>query len=412
MTLDPRATVKTVLMAALILTIGSALGAGAARIAESTLASRITADALSLDRLSGLAESAALMEAAVNQTVLLMGTERPAAIARAETDSTAMLFENRLRGVMEDEVLHAAGTQMLEAANATLEDLDSGAPIGEIDMDTPTLEVTYRTFSDLVADRRRIARASISTAADGEGTATVVLTALVVFLVPAALVTVTVYWVKRRIESGFERTLEIPSRQLAVPIGAELEMRSDAIVERSRELVIDNGSFARWNLIAEALVLRSVTRNLVAWDRIEAGRMLVSPDTIELEPIVTRVAEQDCGVPIDVLSHPLRVVADPVRLEQSLANVIAVTRTGGADKIAVVVGTEGPTCTMVVAGSAYVLEPRLVSIVTGDVVALEPSNPAILALSVARHLLGAMGGRITHQHTDDMTLLTLEVPLA
>jgi hypothetical protein len=94
-----------------------------------------------------------------------------------------------------------------------------------------------------------------------------------------------------------------------------------------------------------------------------------------------------------------------------IVNLISVARREGAAKIALVSERNGVNGILTIAGSGLQLGPELVSSLRVDQ-PIDPQDPTQLALSVARHLVRAMGGRITHHATDDMTLLTLELPLA
>jgi hypothetical protein len=119
-------TFKRLAAGALILFLGAGFGAGAARIAESAVAERVADDAQQLDRLARLAESAALMQAAVNQAVLLAGTERPSTLATTEAEATIATFETLIRD-NDDEALVGAATWMIDNARQTLTDAGDAA---------------------------------------------------------------------------------------------------------------------------------------------------------------------------------------------------------------------------------------------------------------------------------------------
>ncbi len=417
--------VKHTLIAVVILLSGAALGGGAARIAESTVAARVTTDAAALDRLSSLAESAALMQASINQALLLAGTERPAALARAEAESAVMVFETSLIAVGDDDVLVESGRWMLEIASNTLSELDSGRPIAEIGTTTPALEASYRAFADLVTARRRSARASIASTAEGEGTAAVALTALVVFLAPALIVFVTVQWVRRRVSKPVPSRTRVeappenagtPEEPTATGNAADPRSGSNVMVERARELVgagpaadSDRGTVG---LLSDASALRSVAQNLVTLDRIRTGTMTITTQATDLRAIVSRIAEHasQMGIHIDVVGERVHGMTDPSRLQEALTNLLAVGRTEGADRMALVVARDGGSATITVAGTGFSMDADLVSDLQDDR-AINTANASELSLSVAGHLIRAMSGRIRYHEESGMALLILQLPL-
>ncbi len=415
---------KHTLVAVAILLSGAALGGGAARIAESTVASRVTTDAADLDRLSSLAESAALMHASINQALLLAGSERPAALARAEAESASAVFETSLMAVGDDDVLVESGRWMLETASSTLSELDSGRPIAEIGATTPAIEASYRAFADLVTERRRSARASIAATAEGEATATVALTALVVFVAPALVVFVTVQWVRKRVSKPVPSRMRFdapsedaitPQEPAATGFGGERQSRSEVAVKGTREPV-DTGAApigepGSVGLLSDTSALRSVAHDLVALDRIRTGTMTITTQPIDLGAIVSRIAEDasQMGIHIDVVGDHVRGMADPSRLQEALRNLLAVGRTEGADRMALVLGLDGDAATITVAGRGFSMDAGLVSTLQDDR-AIDTTNAGGLSLSVAGHLIRAMSGRIRFHEESGMALLIIELP--
>lgn len=412
--------VKHTLVAVLILLSGAALGGGAARIAESTVTSRVTTDAADLDRLSSLAESAALMQASINQALLLAGTERPAALARAEAESAVAVFETSLMPVRDD-VLLESGQQMLDAATQALSELDSGRPIAEIGAMTPALEVSYRSFADLVSERRRSARTSIAATAADEATATVALTALVVFLAPALVVFITVHWVRKRVSRPVPTRLPRDAQDPAAPHPAMAlspagQHRATSVVGPRGELVVvDASAFGAGaaDLMPGALVPGSVAHNLVTLDRVRTGTMTITTKPTDLGTMVQLVAERagQLGIHIDVIGDPVHGMADAPRLQDALMNLLAVCRAEGADRMALVLGLDNGSATITVAGTGFSMSTELISNLRDERV-VDTSNASGLSLSVAGHLTRAMGGQVRYHEESGMTLLILDLPLA
>lgn len=404
------AALKRALMTIAILLVGAAVGGGAARIAESTLVSDLAIDAGSLDRLSSLSESAALMQAAVNQTILLAGTERPAALARAEADAAVTSFETALAALPDDASVIESGRSMIAQVENALRDLDAGRPVGEFGAATPALEASYEVFADLVSERRRSARARLAASADDAGAVTVALTAMVVFLAPAAIVSVVVWWIRRR-SAEPARSAAVTEMLASPPRPSAPSMASP--LERTRPRV--EGALPSTAVASPPAAAvgrqRDVARHLVTLDRIRTGTLSLVSGRIDLAPIAGRVAGKvpDYDGLVDVLTQRVEVEADPLRVDDILTLLLSASLESGARKLAIVIEADSGRGKVSVAGAGAELSREALEAVEhpGD-----SEDPIALELTVAGQLARAMDGRLVADRFDDMTVLTLELPLA
>jgi HAMP domain-containing protein len=269
-------------------------------------------------------------------------------------------------------------------------------------------------FADIVSERRRSSRAEIAAASDSASSITVGTIALVVFLAPAAILFAVVAWIRRRMEPlEDEATDDIGTRPAPVstprlPQIEEAETEPKRVEPRlsGAPMVTDPGA-NRSSLQTRS----SVARHLVTLDRIRTGTLTLVTGRLDLAPIAGRVAGQisDFEGLVDVLARRVDVEADPLRVDDILNLLLSASIASGADKLAVVVEQADKVGTVAVAGAGVNFSPEALEAISDPD---ESEDPVALQLAVASQLAQAMGGALVHEQLNDMTLLTVELPLA
>ncbi|HEY4584626.1 MAG TPA: HAMP domain-containing sensor histidine kinase [Acidimicrobiia bacterium] len=166
----------------------------------------------------------------------------------------------------------------------------------------------------------------------------------------------------------------------------------------------------------EAEDMSQLTDDILASAGLETGQL-----EIRVEPIdVTEVADRALamfhrrGIEIDVSLDPAAVVADEFRLRQILKNLVSnavkyggpritVTGTETLDSYELVVADDGDGVPDVIVEQLFDPFPH------GGKGA--PSQSVGLGLFIVRELSEAMGGSVSHERVEDITMFTVRLPL-
>jgi hypothetical protein len=400
--------------------VGVFMGLGAALVAGVQLVQRAIDDAAALDSIAGLAESTTRVHGAANQAVLVFATTplheaRALRLAVAEARRTLEAFPAAIDAIEPtDTVLVSAAEQYVAAVVDIVDLAEAGLEPGSRQPNPATLETAHRVLIDAINDRRMVMRSALAASAAGSGPVTVAATALVILVLP----TVAMF--------SFARSLRTPAPTPTTPrvtptpvmparLTTELEDRATAILDQARIVAwtrpTGQDAAPYRSLLSGAAGLRSVTRNLLAFDRLEAGDVLVSTEPTDLGELVERIrlGALDMGTTIAVVADDVEVLADAVRLHQSLENVVGIVAGHGALKVGLVVGREKGRGTVCVAGEGCTIPTEVLRALETDA---RPQRAGTLALAVARRLVAAMSGTLDHRQIEATTVFTFALPLA
>jgi signal transduction histidine kinase len=404
-----------------LVVVGALMGMAAALVAGVQVAQRATDGAVSLAALGDLAESSTRLHAAVGQTMIVLAT------SPAEEDRALRLAISEARTTLEamppaiaaldptDRVLVSTAEQYAAAAEAILEVAETGSGPGSEQPSPVALELAHRILVDAINGRRTAIRSDLAASVAGGGTAAVTATAVAILVLPLIAMFV------------FVRSLRSPSPPTAPPASAaaptptlparltrELEDRASAILDHARIVTWTRPSGQEAapyrSLLSEAGGLLSVTRNLLAFDRLEAGEVLVSVEPTDLGDLAERIrlGALDTGVTIEVVADHIEVLADAVRLHQCLENLVGVVVGHGALKVGLVVGREKGRGTVCVVGEGCTVPAEVLRALQNE---SRPQRAAALALAVVRRLVAAMAGTIIHRQVDATAVFTVTLPL-
>ena len=403
---SPAYGVRRVLALVLLLLIGSAIGAGAVYVAESVIAARVGRDARTLDALAGLSETAAFVEAATGQALVLSAQDdRAGELAQSEARSVLEVFVQAIDVYGDDDpTLVRSAERFASTATGFLDRLDAGDPPSTVEADAGTLELAYRSFVDVVASRRAEARTSLAASGGDSGRLALIITALIVFALPLLVLALTLRWVRSRWEQrSIPTTIRVPPAQPrprtepptpAIPtaIAADLDARTRT----------DEGRMSDAGLVTSI-------RNLVVADQMRGTAHTSQATTVELSALMDQVASGFTG--LTSLPEPVQVIADPEDLALAVSNLVMLAESAGASQIALVAGREASIGSLSVAGRDLVVGDDVLKILRHGADGY-PEDPTSLAAAVTKDLVEAMSGRLAHHRTEDMTLVTIELPLA
>lgn len=165
----------------------------------------------------------------------------------------------------------------------------------------------------------------------------------------------------------------------------------------------------------QATELAELVEDLLVATRAEAGGLRVSPHSIEIGSVVRETLESmgDVVHP-DVEGEPTLANADPLRLRQILRNLLTNAVRHGGPTVSVSFGSDATAAFIRVSDDGDGVAPEYVDVMFD---AFDLSNRAHaesvgLGLSVSRSLALAMGGDLTYERRDELTVMSVALPPA
>lgn len=398
------------------LVIGMVMGGAAALLAGALLADQSAAEALRLDRTAAVAEAAGALHASLNQAGLVVATvpdadDRAARLAMDEIGASQQSLERAVEALgPADAALANAADGYLVAATEFARELSRREAMTA---DPGAVGLAYRTLTGVVEDQRRSSLTLVTTSAKAGTGATAVLATALLLVLPA----LAVYIIARSIPRSVAPATPSPaSAPLPIRLVAELEERAAALTDHARRMTwlrSDDRELAPYrSLLAEATGMSVTARNLLALERLERREILVTSEPTDLTSIADRIrsATVDLGWDLEVVLEPVMVLADPVRVQQIVENLLSVLVGCGAERIALILGRNGVTGSISVAGNDCSLARESLRMANG--LPGVPQRGAGLALAVSRGLLESMEGDLRHSEVGGTTMFTVELPLA
>lgn len=403
-----------------MLIVGVLMGMGGALVAGAHVVERAVDDAATLDSIAGLAESTARVHAAANQAVLVFATIPPdeahaLRLAVAEARGTLEAFQAAIDGIdPTDTVLVSAAERYGVAAVEIVDLTEAGREQGSQQPIPVTLELAHRILIDTINDRRMAMRSALIASAAGSGPVAVTATALVTLVLPT--VAMFIFGRSLRTPSPSPTTPTVhPTPVMPARLSRELEDRAAAILDHARIVAWTrpqgHEAAPYRSLLSGAAGLLNVTRNLLAFDRLEGGEVLVSGEPTDLGELTERVrlGAFDTGTTIELVADEVVVLADAIRLRQSLENLVGIVAGHGALKVGLVVGRDKGRGTVCVAGEGCTIPREVLRALHNEA---RPQQAAALALAVARRLVAAMSGTLAHRQVEATAVFTIALPLA
>lgn len=162
-----------------------------------------------------------------------------------------------------------------------------------------------------------------------------------------------------------------------------------------------------------------IVNDLLVAARADIGTLVIQAKTVELDTALeslsrTRILDDFSDVLID--NAAVRVVADPVRLNQVLRNLIVNAARYGGDTLRIDAAIHGRYCSIKVADNGTGVSEELIDHIfepygRAHEVPTQPESVG-LGLAVARDLARLMDGDLEYTRTDGWTEFTLRLPSA
>jgi PAS domain S-box-containing protein len=209
------------------------------------------------------------------------------------------------------------------------------------------------------------------------------------------------------------------SHELRTPLGPVVGFSELLLADLEHEPVdLDEARhFAR--LIHESgRSLQHLVDDLLDLSRIDVGELRIEPVPVDLrercQVVATRAAVRDTRHAIRLAGAPATVLADPARLDQILANLVANAQRYARTDIDLRIEAAGDRVRCAVVDHGPGIPPTRRDQVFEPFVRLEPSLEGTgLGLPIARHLAEAMGGTLTLESTPGGgATFILELPAA
>ncbi len=403
-----------------LVVVGVLMGMAAALVAGVQVAQRATDDAASLEGLTDLAESSTRLHGAMNQTVIVFATSPP------DEDRAVRMAISEARATLEamppaiealdpaDTVLVSAAEQYVTAAADILDVAEAGAGTGSEPPNPVPLELAHRILIDAINGRRTAIRSALVASAAGGGTAAVAATAVAILVLPTIAMFVFARSLRAPGPPAGTTTATTAAPTLPPRLTRELEDRAAAILDHARIVTWTrppgHEAAPYRSLLLEAGGLLNVTRNLLAFDRLEASEVLVSVEPTDLGELADRIrlGALDTGTTVEVVADHVEVLADAVRLHQCLENLVGVVVGHGALKVGLVVGQEKGRGTVCVVGEGCTIPLEVLRTLQKD---SRPQRAAALSLAVVRRLVAAMAGTLIHRQVEATAVFTITLPL-
>jgi two-component system sensor histidine kinase BaeS len=177
-------------------------------------------------------------------------------------------------------------------------------------------------------------------------------------------------------------------------------------------------------LHAETLLLQRLIGDLQDLALADAGGLVVARERVDVSAVIRRAIGAEPGGPaieVDVGASAPHVIADPVRLEQMLRNLIdnAKRHTPVAGRIAIRASREGDTIRIAVTDTGCGIAPEHLPHVFDRFYRVDASRDratggAGLGLAIVRRLAEAQGGRVSAASDGDGrgATFTIELPVS
>ena len=174
---------------------------------------------------------------------------------------------------------------------------------------------------------------------------------------------------------------------------------ADTLRDRGDELTDELRHRLRASVVRQARLLDSMTADLLTAAQAHRGTLRVDLDVVEVKGVLAAVLDEQIDeVAVDV-AEPLRVLADPLRLEQMVTNLLTNARKYGAPPISVAARRLGQEVVIEVLdrgpGVAEEFEPTMFDEYTraGE----NTARGTGLGLFVVRSLAEAQGGSVAYE---------------
>ena len=234
------------------------------------------------------------------------------------------------------------------------------------------------------------------------------------------MVTGVVSSIKRRLAE-----LEAARAQTIGVVSHELRNHLTGVIGVT-ELITDPNTDLELDELKELLVLAhhqaveagDVIDDLLTASRAERGVLDVALELVDLgveaDLVLRRFGVEGTSIPLDLPEGPVWAIADPHRFRQVLRNLISNADRYGGSKVTVSIVPAGPVASIVVADDGDGVHPADETSIFMPYRRSRDTAPAPgstgLGLWIARNLTRQMGGDLTYQRRDSMTLFEVTLP--
>lgn len=339
-------------------------------------------------------------------------------------------IEQLVDGSMDSETAVDAGERFSETSEAVfkaIEDRDAGVA-------RDLSEVHDQEFQLLLSDLESIRDGLADSVAQSDvflGRVGTLSRFLVAFLVPAAVIFIYRELLlrqhrqselegrlesERRLSRAREEFIANASHELRTPLtgitGLSQILAEDPVIQRS-----GHATELLTLIISESNDLARMVEDLLTTARLDAGALHFDFDDVSLPDAAREVVEPllKAGAEIELDCEPAYVRADGLRTRQVLRNLVSNAQKYGGDHLKIVGRVDGRTyrCDVIDDGDGVPTEmsekifERFVHRGRTGV-----SDSVGLGLAIVHALTHGMGGSVTYQRQDDMTVFTVRLPLA
>lgn len=170
----------------------------------------------------------------------------------------------------------------------------------------------------------------------------------------------------------------------------------------------------------QAVEAGDVIDDLLTASRAERGVLDVALELVDLgaeaDLVLRRFGVDGNSIPLDLPEGPVWAMADPHRIRQVLRNLISNADRYGGTKVTVSIVPAGPVASVVVADDGKGVHPADEAAIFMPYRRSRDTAPAPgstgLGLWIARNLTHQMGGELTYQRRDGVTVFEVTLPAA
>lgn len=218
----------------------------------------------------------------------------------------------------------------------------------------------------------------------------------------------------RRAQAARTEFVAAVSHEIRTPLTAILGL-TDALNSQIDELSPDEVREFAGVVNQQATELAELVEDLLVATRAEAGGLRVSPQPVEIGSVVHETLESMGGVlKPDVQGEPVLASADPLRLRQILRNLLTNAVRHGGPNVSITFGSDGTAAFIRVSDDGDGVPPENAERIFDafDLHNHTHAESVGLGLSVSRSLAVAMGGDLTYERRDGLTVMSVAIPSA
>ena len=412
-------------------------------LATSSTTERVAANARSLHWTNSAIGTASIVRAANAQMVFFAvdraaGFASEASLTKAveEAESALEAFDAVSASFVSIEEDLALGAQMADFSGVGSDVVDlveAGDAEAALALNASTFESSFQTVDSNLTVRSKAIRTAIESSEGQAGRIASATQIIITLLIPLAVFTFYRFMIRRQVaerriefEARLEAEREVSRAKDEFIAGLSHEFRTPlTAIFGFSELLIEQGivdpvmSIELIGLInSESAELSRMVEDLLMAARIEAGELTIELVDVSVEDEIETVVAPVCraGSPIGVQLAPCSVRVDALRFRQILRNLVSNAVKHGGPSIGVfgrVVGDEYHVGVVDDGrGVPSAIEERLFERFVHDGREALLAGSVGLGLNIARSLAEALGGSLTYERRENVTMFTLAVPLS